>query len=164
MAELLLALNRKATVVSCLPKTFDCDSHAAVLTYLEDAGKWAFFAPTFNTYFAGRSGEPLDILEIRAAYASEITPQFEPIPIQKEWVLVLNGIVYETYEEWYRVYMAKNTFRFILPAENFYGAYDRANDSKMRYCISPENYSDRNEYDAAYPNIIYPDGDLFSVK
>ena len=144
LTEMLLCMGIKAVSVSFLPNAFDYDCHAGVMAYLADRKKWAYFDPTFNTYFSDDA--PMDIFEIRSVYARGEAPSFRHIDIRKDWVLVLNGIQYENYDSWYSDYMLKNTFRFRLPLNSAYGC----STSNCQYVfISPKGYETKNDYDVA---------------
>ncbi len=148
LSEMLLSMGVKAVTVSCLPRTFDYDRHVGVMAYLNDVGKWGFFDPTFNTYFYGEA--PLDIFEIRSAYARGDAPAFRHISIKKEWKLVLHGVEYEDYDSWYSDYMLKNTFRFAFPTNSAYGC--RSSNVKSVFVL-PKGYDAKNEYDI--PDSVY---------
>lgn len=144
LTEMLLCMGIKAVSVSCLPNVFDYDSHAGVMAYLADRNKWAYFDPTFNTYFCDDG--PMDIFEIRSAYALGKTPSFRHIDIIKDWALMLSGIEYDDYDTWYSDYMLKNTFRFRFPLNSAYGC----STSNCQYVfISPKEYNIKNDYDVA---------------
>ncbi|MCR4578545.1 MAG: transglutaminase family protein [Clostridiales bacterium] len=142
LAEMLLYMGIKAVSVSCLPNVFDSDFHAGVMAYLADRNKWAFFDPTFNTYFCDDA--PMDIFEIRSAYANGRSPSFRHIDIRKDWVLMLCGIEYDDYDSWYSDYMLKNMFRFCLPLNSAYGC---SASNRQRVFISPKGYDTKNDYD-----------------
>ena len=146
--EALLSMGVKAALVSCLPRVFDCDCHVGVMAYMRDRAKWAYFDPTFNTYFYGAA--PMDIFEVRSAYARGETPSFRHITIDTAWKLTLNGIEYADYDSWYADYMLKNTFRFSLPLNSAYG---RLTPDCKSVSIMPKGYDTINEYDA--PGTIY---------
>ena len=148
LMEMLLSMGVKAARVTCMPYSFDCDRHVGVMSYLNDIGKWAYFDPTFNTYFY--DALPLDVFEIRSAYAKGIRPVFRHIAIEKNWVLMLHDVEYESYDMWYSDYMLKDTFRFACPMHSAYGGCSF--ESVFLY-LTPTEYDDRNEYDA--PNAVY---------
>ncbi|MHB1483358.1 MAG: GNAT family N-acetyltransferase [Saccharofermentanales bacterium] len=157
-SEMLLSMGVKAIKISCLPKTFDCDCHVAVMAFVIDIGKWVFLDPTFDTYFHEEEGVPLDIFEIRKIYKNDIIlPTFRHITIDKQWKLFMNGIEYETYDQWYLAYMSKNIFRFMIPQES---SYNYTGNEKSKYIfINPIGYTEKNEYDdiTASKNITYTD-------
>lgn len=145
LAELLRSIGIKARVVSCLPETFHGDSHMAVLAFDQDTSKWFFADPTFNTYFYSAENKALDVFEIREIYRRGDIPPFRHIRIDKQWTLICNGVVCETYDEWYALYMAKNCFRFMSPADNYYGCLSAKNVSYI--AINPDGCTARNGYD-----------------
>lgn len=148
LMETLLSMGVKATRITCMPYSFDCDRHVGVMAYLNDIGKWAYFDPTFNTYFY--NALPLDVFEIRSAYARGMNPAFRHIPIEKNWVLMLHDVAYESYDMWYSDYMLKNTFRFACPMHSAYGG---CSFESMFLYLAPTEYYDRNEYDMQ--NAVY---------
>lgn len=139
MVEMLLAIGIKAFCIACLSHDpHDSDKHVGVMAYLSDLNKWAFFDPTFNTYFEDKI--PMDIYEIRAAYSRGEKPSFRHITIQKEWALVLLGVEYDSYDQWYSDYMLKNTFRFSFPK---YSGYGCENMNVEQILINPVNYREK---------------------
>ena len=148
LSEMLLCMGVKAVPVSCLPFKFDYDRHVGVMAYVNEFEKWVFFDPTFNTYFYDNA--PMDVFEIRSAYAHGKAPAFRHIAIQKDWVLTLHGVEYDDYDSWYSDYMLKNIFRFSIPLHSAYGCQNP--DSKT-VCILPIGYTARNEYDTS--NTVY---------
>ncbi|MDF2685191.1 MAG: Transglutaminase Domain-Containing Protein, partial [Clostridia bacterium] len=145
LCEMLLSVGIKAIKISCLPKDFDYDRHVAVMIYINYYNKWVFFDPTFNTYFIDKNNIPLDIFEIRSSYKNYNLPEFKQIEINKQWTLVMNDYEYNTYDEWYSVYMVKNCFRFMCPKISVFNSSLNAN---VKYVfINPLNYNVKNEYD-----------------
>jgi len=106
--------------------------------------RWVLLDPTFDTYFMDAEGLPMAPDAIRHAYLTRGVPRFRHIAIDKRWILVLNGVVYETYDEWYAAYMAKDLFRYMCPAESRFGDGDR----RPWYVLNPSGYAERNEYDS----------------
>ena len=151
LTELLLSIGIKARLVSCIPEIFDCDSHTGVLVYLPETSCWFFADPTFNTYFE-ENGKPLDIFDIRKLYAEDRPPKFRHITIDKQWELSCGGVSCETYDEWYRLYMAKNSFRFMSPAHSRYGCLSEKDAEWV--AVNPTGFNLQNEYDQL-KNIIY---------
>lgn len=154
LTEMLGSVGITARVIACLPEVFDHDSHMAVLVYDDDNSHWFFADPTFNTYFYSDNDTPLDVFEIRGIYRSGKTPLFNHISIDKQWLLICNGEIYETYDQWYAVYMAKNTFRFMSPAHTFFDCL--SNRHLPWIAVNPISYNQKNEYDKD-KNIRYID-------
>jgi hypothetical protein len=152
LTEMLGSIGIAARVISCLPEIFDYDSHMAVLVYDNDTSHWFFVDPTFNTYFYSDNDKALDVFQIREIYKSGKTPLFKHISIDKQWDLVCNGIICETYDQWYTIYMAKNTFRFMSPAHTYFNCL--SDDNLLWIAINPPCYKQINEYDKD-KNIMY---------
>jgi len=132
LSEMLLSIGIQAIKIACIPKDFDGERHVAVLAYMKELCQWVYFDPTFDTYFFDEANRPLGIFEIRKRYQSSERILFKPIEIDKQWPLVMNGLVCKTYDKWYYLYMAKNCFRFALP---------------QRTSIQPVGCKIKNEYD-----------------
>ena len=79
------------------------------------------------------------------------------IPIEKNWKLVMADQKYETYNDWYAIYMAKNLFRFSSPQVSSFGSY--SSDSVM-ICLDPQDYCQKNEYDGDKPDRNHYTSDL----
>lgn len=152
LTEMLASIGITARVISCLPEIFDNDSHITVLVFDNDSSRWFFVDPTFNTFFCSDNDDALDIFQIRDMYKSGKIPKFKHISINKQWDLVCNGVVCETYDEWYTIYMAKNTFRFMSPADTYYNCLSDKNISWI--AINPLGYNQKNQYDKD-KNITY---------
>lgn len=144
LTEMLLSIGVKAIKISCLPKDFDGDCHVAVLAYMKEKKKWVFFDPTFGTYFFDENGNPLSILEIREQYINRKNILFKNIQIDKQWRLIMNGVVCESYDEWYRIYMSKNSFRFMFPQKS---EFNYSNTYAKYIFTNPLGYTTKNEYD-----------------
>ncbi|NQT26872.1 hypothetical protein HQ585_16065 [candidate division KSB1 bacterium] len=113
--EILLAFGYKSRRISCMPSQFDGDTHSIVTIYSPSMKKWICLDPTFNTFFHDGSGNPLGYLEIREAYCGGRVPRFRSIQMQPFSSLMLFGIAFESYDQWYTVYMAKNAFQASCP-------------------------------------------------
>jgi hypothetical protein len=154
MNEILLSLGIKSRVIECFPKMFDMDCHMAVTVLIPEVNQWCFFDPTFNTLFFDETKKPLSIDEIRKKYLGIIDgkdqPKFLSINIKKEWELVLVDR-YETYNEWYFVYMLKNIFRFSSPLKSTFGF----NKDEKNVILNPIGYNTINEYDNNHGKILY---------
>lgn len=143
LTEMLLSMGVPCVRLTCAPRTFDFDRHVVTLAHMPELDRWVLLDPTLDTCFLDTAGLPIAPDAIRRAYLAGGVPRFQPIVIDKQWTLVLNGVVYETYDEWYAVYMAKNLFRFTCPAESRF-------DEDVRrpwYVLNPCGYTERNEYD-----------------
>lgn len=160
-SEMLLSLGVKAVRITCLPFSFDYDCHVGVMVYLQDINKWAYFDPTFNTYFFDQYSIPLDIFEIRNLYLTQKPVVFRHITIDKKWKLFMNGTEYPIYDEWYKAYMEKNIFRFLLPQES---KYNYINKNSNYYILNPIEYTAKNEYDniTDESKIKYVVGNIFT--
>lgn len=101
-------------------------------------------------------------MEIRKQYLNRKDIQFKGIEIDKRWTLILNGIVCETYDEWYKIYMAKNCFRFAFPQKS---KFNYSNADARYVFANPLGYKVKNEYDtiAAESHVIYIDHFCFVV-
>lgn len=157
LAEMLISAGITARVIMCLPEKYDHDTHMAVLVFDHEKSRWFFMDPTFNTFFASDTKDALDIFEIRDMYAKGELPKFRPIMIDKRWVLKCCGIECATYDEWYTLYMAKNMFRFMSPADTFYNCLAETSPHFVNsswIAVNPLNYNHQNEYDRE-KNITY---------
>jgi hypothetical protein len=148
--DVLLSLGIKSRIIKCLPCEFDMDCHVGVISFVPEMKKWIFFDPTFNTYFTDQQGNPLSITEVRETYKNAQIPLFKPILINKNWTLVLNGIEYETYDDWYSVYMAKNCFRFSSLIESSFDYNSK--EYERNIFLNPIGYRIKNEYDNSIKN------------
>ena len=139
-----MSIGIKSRIIKCLPYEFDMDCHVGVIAFISERNKWVFFDPTFSTYFTDKTGNPLSLIEIRNEYKNNRIPIFKHITIKKDWVLVMNSIVCETYDDWYSIYMAKNCFRFASPIESSYNYNSEESDRTI--FLNPIGYEIRNEY------------------
>ena len=143
--EVLLARGLPSRVITCIPQHFDMDRHVAVIVFAAEQNKWVFLDPTFNTYFPDGQAGALGPIEIRDAYRQGRNPSFAEIPIDKQWTLALAGKEYDSYQDWYTTYMAKNCFRFSSPTVSSFGS-SGSSATQMAF-LNPTGYCHRNEYD-----------------
>lgn len=143
--DALLSIGIKSRIIKCLPYEFDMDCHVGVIAFISERNKWVFFDPTFNTYFTDNNGNPLSLIEIRNEFKQGRIPVFKHITIKKDWVLIMNGIICDTYDDWYSIYMAKNCFRFASPLESLYNYASK--DTGSTIFLNPIAYDIKNEYD-----------------
>ena len=137
--ELLLAFGYYSRRISCKPSQFDGDLHSIVAVYCSESGKWVCLDPTFNTYFHDTAGNLLGYLEIRGAYANGEIPAFRSIQISHQNPLMLQGIEFPSYDQWYAVYMAKNCFQASCPRISRFG-YENS-ESRSLVDLVPEGFT-----------------------
>jgi len=143
--EALLSIGIPSRLLWCYPHRFELDCHVVVILYVAELAGWVLLDPTFNTYFHDDDGTPLSVLEIRSRYRDGRLPLFRHILIDKRWPLVMNGVLCETYDQWYQLYMAKNCFRFSSPADNRFGCSSDA--SVARVFLNPSGFHATDQYD-----------------
>lgn len=112
LCEALLAVGFRARYVTCLPAVSDGDCHVITLAYAASVGKWVSVDPTFNTYFSAEDGAMLNVVEARRAYRSGQVPRHRRIDLEARGPLCCGGIECASYDEFYDLYMCKNSFRF----------------------------------------------------
>jgi len=113
--ELLLATGVFARPLHCYPREYDGDCHVVVLAYLRERSKWVAVDGMHNTYFHDSGGVPLSPMEARHATAAGSPPRFRHIATEKSAPLELAGTQHESYDSFYRNYMAKNLYWFAMP-------------------------------------------------
>ncbi|MCL2773881.1 MAG: hypothetical protein FWD71_11080 [Oscillospiraceae bacterium] len=96
---------REVKLIPCSP--YDFDSHRVVQIYSADMKKWIMFDPTYSGYAMDKNNKYLDILEIRRLLSEQ-----EDIFLNKEFNY--NGQKWD--ENFYKEYLAKNTFCLCTPA------------------------------------------------
>jgi len=136
--EALLSLGFRARRISCKPSKADGNSHSIVMVFSNTKQKWICLDPTFNTYFHDESGGILGFLEIRERYMTGEMPPFRSINVPKKAPLTLHGTPFDSYDEWYAVYMAKNCFRLSCPLKSAFG-YE-SSESPSWVFLSPSAY------------------------
>jgi len=100
--ELFLSAGLDAKYTTCMPEENDNDCHVVNEVWIPELGKWAMIDTDMGGhYFADKKDVPLSLKEIREHYISgkrmTIHPLFE------------KG---SSNPDWYRLYMAKNTYWF----------------------------------------------------
>jgi|GEM_PF-2055016 len=141
--EILTGLGYYSRRISCKPSQFDGDSHSIVTVYSMTLNKWICLDPTFNTFFHDHLGNILSYIEIRNTYRSGVIPRFRSININPKGPLMLSGIEFQNYDQWYGVYMAKNCFKVSCPQISKFG-YE-SSESPRRVYLVPFGYSLENQ-------------------
>lgn len=112
LCEACLAVGLRARYVTCLPAIDDGDCHAITMVYADSLTKWVTVDPSFNTYFLGDGGTMLNVIEARQAYRSGQAPAHRHIDRHAAGPLRCGGVECASYDEFYDLYMCKDSFRF----------------------------------------------------
>lgn len=113
--QLLRSIGVEARVLTCLPKDDnDPDCHVVNIVYLPEYQKWAMLDTDQSMYATDAEGTPLAPWEMREYYAQD-----------KTFTLWYNYESPDQGMDYYRSYMAKNTYAFASPTsiednENIY--------------------------------------------
>ena len=113
--QLLRSVGVEARVLTCLPKDDnDPDCHVVNIVYLPEYQKWAMLDTDQSMYATDADGTPLAPWEMREYYAQD-----------KTFTLWYNYESPDQGMDYYRSYMAKNTYAFASPTsiednENIY--------------------------------------------
>ena len=113
--QLLRSVGVEARVLTCLPKDDnDPDCHVVNIVYLPEYQKWAMLDTDQSMYATDAEGTPLAPWEMREYYAQD-----------KAFTLWYNYESPDQGMDYYRSYMAKNTYAFASPTsiednENIY--------------------------------------------
>ena len=113
--QLLRSVGVEARVLTCLPKDDnDPDCHVVNIVYLPEYQKWAMLDTDQSMYATDAEGTPLAPWEMREYYAQD-----------KTFTLWYNYESSDQGMDYYRSYMAKNTYAFASPTsiednENIY--------------------------------------------
>lgn len=113
--QLLRSVGVEARVLTCLPKDDnDPDCHVVNIVYLPEYKKWAMLDTDQSMYATDADGTPLAPWEMREYYAQD-----------KTFTLWYNYESPDQGMDYYRSYMAKNTYAFASPTsiednENIY--------------------------------------------
>jgi hypothetical protein len=128
--EVYLAMGYKSRHLTCLPyDTLDQDCHVIDMVWSTQYNKWLYMDPTFDAYWMNRDRTPMSPWEVRIAIK---TGDSIKLSDSTNW----NGQL-RTYMEYYN-YMAKNLFRFMVPAVSSYG-YE-SNSSIVEVALYPSDY------------------------
>lgn len=136
--EAMLATGFRSRYVTCHPAEPDGDCHVVVLVFAASLRRWLTVDPTHDTFFVGAAGQMLNIVEARSAYRSGRAPGIRPIAQEVTEPLYCAGIECRTYGEFYRLYMAKNSFRFECFADSEAGIDSRDDAPLVR--LEPLGY------------------------
>ncbi|MCC6442550.1 MAG: hypothetical protein IT210_03720 [Armatimonadetes bacterium] len=141
--EAFLSMGFFARYITCLPAAYDGDCHVIVLVYARSLGKWLSVDPSHNTFFMGADGTILNILEARSIFRTGKAPAMRPIAREMAAPMFCGGIPCASYDEFYQVYMAKNSFRFACPVASASG-YDSDPDARF-IVLNPPGYRPDSE-------------------
>lgn len=149
LSEMLRLCNIPAKVVTCLPAIEPSeDCHVLVQAYSYDLGRWVLLDPTYHLMLRTQDGTYVDLRRLRDALASGETLIANPDA-------GYNGLPFSM--EYYRAYMAKNTFRFTCPVRNAFDAYGGSQGSV--YMLVPQGFD--VPYRSSHSEIITTSADDF---
>lgn len=136
LSELLRAYGIPAKHITCMPPTenfYDC--HVVVHAYSEKLGKWILLDPTYKLYLKDKNGSFINLPELRNCIINETNL------ISNEsagW----NGNEFDM--EYYKTYMAKNTYRFECATDFYYGTDTNTNNKQNM--LVPVGYRPKETY------------------
>lgn len=150
LSELLRAYGIPAKHIVCMPPTEDFyDCHVVVHAYSEKLNKWILLDPTYKLYLKDRNGNFMNLPELRNC----ILNGENFIPNEGAgW----NGNVFDS--DYYRTYMAKNTYRFECATDFYYGA-DKNNKKDKQNMLVPVGYDPKE----TYPEITNDDKEFWKA-
>lgn len=137
LSELLRVYGIPAKHITCMPSIEDFyDCHVVVHAYSEKLNKWILLDPTYRLYLKDKDGNFMNLPELRNCIADGE----EFIPNENAgW----NGNKFDI--DYYRMYMAKNTYRFECATDFYYGA--DSNDGKnVQNMLVPVGYIPKEKY------------------
>lgn len=158
--EAYLSLGIRSRYITCMPAVADGDCHVVVMIYMVSLKRWITVDPTHNTYFTGRDGAIISVVQARQVYRAGETPGMRHIERPLTAPLVCNGVECASYDEFYLLYMAKNCFRFACPLSSEFD-YESRGDARFIY-LSPPGYDPAvgAEYDPQRCSSTHHSGDF----
>lgn len=136
LSELLRAYDIPAKHIVCMPVTEDfIDCHVVVHAYSEDLKKWIMLDPTHKLYIKDEKGNFMNLPELRNYLSSgkDFTANKEAGWNENEFD-----------KEYYRMYMAKNTYRFQCATDFYYGA-DYNKGKNVQNMLVPFGYNPKEK-------------------
>lgn len=132
LSELLRVYKIPAKQMTCMPYIEDfVDCHVVVHAYSDKLDKWILFDPTYKLYLKDKNGDFINLPELRNC----IINGEEFIANENAgW----NGDPFDI--DYYRTYMAKNTYRFECATDFYYGADINKGENKQNMLV-PVGYN-----------------------
>lgn len=125
--ECYLAMGFKSRFVTCMPRETEFDDcHVINIVYSKELDKWVWMDPTFAAYVTDDKGTLLSIEEVRESLIND-----QPLVLNPDanW----NHEQPQTKEYYLDMYMAKNLYRFSIPAYSGYDVETWKKDSTIDY-------------------------------
>lgn len=124
LTECCLAIGLKARTVFIMPcSPYDFDNHVVTSVYVSNLKKWIMLDPTLDSYVTDKSGNILDVYELRKALANQ-----DEICFNKE--MNYNNEISDNQEQETKEYYAKDLFYFLCFEKSCY-AQDEDNNNRI---------------------------------
>jgi hypothetical protein len=135
-----LALGWKSRIVHLKPFEKDhIESHVVNAVHCQQLAKWLFFDPNLNAYFMDERGEILSIVEIRQRLIDGAVLQVNDELAFNSDNKVFAALGQHFGKEFYRLYIAKNMFRYDCPQYSTFD-YQSKPDGKVYIELLPLGY------------------------
>ncbi|MFH1374751.1 MAG: transglutaminase-like domain-containing protein [bacterium] len=129
--EACLAVGLKSRYLTCLPQDKqDTEAHVVNMMWSDSLEKWLYMDPTYDGYFANKSGVLLSPWEVREALVNG-----DSLVVNDD--LDYNGTPHDPVQ--YKSYMAKNLFRFGAPLVSEFN-YESNDDEIVQVYLNPVGY------------------------
>lgn len=125
--ECYLAMGFKSHFITCMPRETEFDDcHVINIVYSNDLNKWVWMDPSFAAYVTDENGTLLSIEEVREHLIND-----QPLILNPDanW----NHKEMQTEEYYLDYYMAKNLYRFSMPAHSGYNVETRKDNYAITY-------------------------------
>ena len=133
LTECCLSIGIFARTIHLMPcSPYNGDNHVVTSVYIADLSKWIMLDPTYDCYLVDKTGNILDVFEIRRILSEKGELQY----CDK---VNYNGDKFDDIREKISEYFAKNLFYFWCRENNTFGS-DNGKGGKMIVC-SPAGYS-----------------------
>ncbi len=125
LTECLLSIGLPARTVFIYPFSYeDLDNHVVTHVYIKSIDKWIMLDPTWCGYFSDEDGNILNLIEMRNMFANN-----SDIYINDAFSYNGKKLAENTEQvQWYKRYMAKNTFYFNISEISTYGQDNTGRD------------------------------------
>jgi len=138
--DVYLSMGWKSRTVHLKPYNKDyLESHVVNAVYCRQFEKWLFFDPNMNAYFMDESGEILSVAEIRQRLIDGAVLQVNDGLAFNSDNQVFAALGRQFGKNFYRLYIAKNIFRYDCPQSSTFDNGSNLGD-KVKIGLLPDGY------------------------
>jgi hypothetical protein len=138
--DVYLSMGWKSRIVHLKPYNKNyLESHVVNAVYCQQLEKWLYFDPNLNAYFMDEAGKILSVAEVRQRLIDGAVLQVNDGLAFNSDNQVFATLGRQFGKDFYRLYIAKNIFRYDCPQSNMFDDGSRLG-SKVKIELLPDGY------------------------